>query len=175
MKKKLQIKVVKGDEAKKPQKAKARYLLEGFAVVVYRNFMFLADLEAEKRGIKPNLDNVSFQYVFDAMAEAFFTGNKVMEIPLENGDNDVFQLDISNLDSFDEFNEMVDEMRLEAKAGKSKSEVTGNAADEEEQEGDAHKQAELLAGEGGQNPSSSEESKEEEEGVLARLQRELAQ
>lgn len=115
MKKKLLIKVVKGDEAKKPQLAEARYQLKGLAVTVYRNFMYLADVEAEQRGFKPNLDNVSFQQVFDAMTEAFFTGNKVMEIPLVNGDNDVFQLDISNIDSIEEFNEMVDEMKREAK------------------------------------------------------------
>lgn len=178
MKKKLLIKVVKGDEAKKPQLAEARYQLKGLAVTVYRNFMYLADLEAEQRGFKPNLDNVSFQQVFDAMTEAFFTGNKVMEIPLVNGDNDVFQLDISNIDSIEEFNEMVDEMKREAKKVKPQSVATGNAAEEEELEleGDAHKQAELLAGEEGQSPASSEESREEEEeDELARLQREMAQ
>lgn len=176
MKKKLLIKVVKGDDAKSPQLAEARYQLKGFGVTAYRNFMYLADVEAERRGIKANLDNVSFQQVFDVMAKAYFTGDKVMEIPLVNGDNDVFQLDISNIDSIEEFNEMVDEMKREAKKVKPQSVATGNAAEEEELEGDAHKQAELLAGEEGQSPASSEESREEEEeDELARLQREMAQ
>ena len=148
-----------------------RYALLGEKVRTAKNIAYMANAYAEKLGIKPVKENILFQAIFDQAVTGLFEPTQDVYITLSNGKP--WKLSFVGK-TMEGFNESVEAFRAKQEGG----EKPRGAKDQEEElepEGDAHKQAELLAGEEGQNPSSSEESEEEEEDVLARLQRELAQ
>lgn len=145
-----------------------RYSLIGERVRTALNIAYMANAYAEKNGIKPMKVNLLFQVIVDQAIDGYFEPTQTVYITLSNGKP--WRLSFEGM-SRDEFNERVDAFRAKQEG----SEPSKGAHAQVQQEGDAHKQAELLAGEGGQNPSGSEESQEEEEDELTRLEREMAQ
>lgn len=146
-----------------------RYALLGEKVRTAKNIAYMANAYAEKLGIKPVKENILFQAIFDQAVAGLFEPTQDVYITLSNGKP--WKLSFVGK-TMEGFNESVEAFRAKQEGNEK---PRGAKELEEKLEGDAHKQAELLAGEEGQNPSSSEESEEEEEDELARLQRELAQ
>lgn len=161
--------VVASDEVQSmPQVVEVRYSLMGEKVRAAKNIAFMANTYAEKIGIKGIKENVLFQSIFDQAIWSMFEPTQTIYVTLSNGKPWKISLAGMTLESFNEQVEAFKKTQEGAgKTGGAEPSKEGGKAhqEEEEEQGDAHLQEDLLPGSTGQN------GKEETE--MERLEREM--
>jgi hypothetical protein len=157
--------VIDGGDAKIVEPVSRRYNLTGEQLRMAENVAHLANMAAEKMGLKPVKINAIFQVVFDQAVRSFFEPATEIFVTLTKASAaqkaKVWRLDLTSFASVEDFNERAEEMLGFSPVSKSNSEE--GIDDELLSNGVEQEEPEVL------------EEQEEEETELQKLEREMSQ